>query len=95
MNYNIEKDFLPLGSVVLLKNAKKSLVVIGYSIVTEDGKVWDYLGCAYPIGVVSTESNLLFNAKQIDKVIFEGYSDEEGDKFRKKISLEIGMSKDE
>ena len=58
----MEKEFLPLGSIVLLKDAKRYLVVIGYAVVEEGGQeVWDYLGCAYPIGVISPDKNLLFN----------------------------------
>ena len=71
--------FLPVGSVVLLKGATQGVVVIGYNIVEEGSKdVWDYLGCAYPIGVLSSDKNLLFNREQIEKVLFTGYMDEEG-----------------
>lgn len=74
--------FLPVGSVVLLKGATQGVVVIGYNIVEEGSKdVWDYLGCAYPIGVLSSDKNLLFNREQIEKVLFTGYIDEEGKKF--------------
>ena len=75
-------EYLPVGSVVLLKGATRGIVIIGYSIIEEGSKeVWDYLGCAYPIGVVTPDKNLLFNRNQIEKVLFEGYSDEEGQKF--------------
>ncbi len=74
--------YLPVGSVVLLKEATRPVIIIGYTVV-EDGsnQVWDYLGCVYPIGVVGRDKNLLFQKEQIDKVIFTGYSDEEGKKF--------------
>lgn len=93
MKREIDK-VLPLGSVVLLKDAKRYLVVIGYLII-EDGsnKVWDYMGCAYPIGTISSEATLVFDTEQIDKVIFEGYSDEEGEAFREKVSKSIGDEK--
>lgn len=91
MNYENIKEALPLGSVVLLKDAKRYIVVIGYSMVEHgEDKVWDYLGCAYPIGVVSSDSNLLFDSKQIDKVVYKGFTDEEGDTFRKQINVGIG-----
>ena len=77
-----KNSFLPLGSIVLLKDAKRYIVIIGYAVIEEgSSKVWDYMGCAYPIGVVNSTNNLLFNKEQIDKVIFTGFSDEEGDKF--------------
>lgn len=75
-------DFLPLGSIVLLKCATRYVVIIGYGVIEDDStKVWDYLGCAYPIGVISAEKNLLFDKEQIDKVIFKGFSDNEGENF--------------
>lgn len=88
MDYKLEGKVLPLGSVVLLKNAEKYIVVIGYAIKTEgEDKIWDYLGCAYPFGVISSDSNLLFDSKEIGKVIFTGFSDEEGERFREQVSI--------
>ena len=75
-------EYLPVGSVVMLKGATRGIVVIGYSVVEEGKKeIWDYLGCAYPIGVINAENNLLFNKDKIEKVLFKGYTDEEGTKF--------------
>lgn len=83
----MKEDFLPLGSIVLLKDAKRYVVVIGYTVVEEGSKeVWDYLGCAYPIGVVDPTKNLLFNKDQIKEVIFTGFRDEEGRRFRNKLT---------
>lgn len=88
------KKVLPLGSVVLLKGAKRYIVVMGYMMVEEgEDKVWDYMGCAYPIGAVSSEATLMFDRNQIDKVIFEGFSDEEGETFREKVYDSIGDEK--
>ena len=85
---------LPLGSVVLLKDAKRYLVVMGYLIIEEGtNKVWDYMGCAYPIGAISSDAILTFDANQIEKIIFKGFSDEEGENFRKKVSYHIGDEK--
>ncbi len=85
---------LPLGSVVLLKDAKRYLVVMGYLIIEEGtNKVWDYMGCAYPIGAISSDAILTFDTNQIEKVIFKGFSDEEGENFRKKVSYHIGDEK--
>ena len=92
MDHIYKNEILPLGTVVLLKDATRYLVVIGYSIVAQgEDKVWDYLGCPYPVGVVSTNSNLLFDKEQIDKVVHRGFSDEEGEKFINQISLSIGV----
>ncbi len=92
-------DFLPVGSVVLLKEATRPIVVIGYSVVEQGSKkLWDYLGCAYPVGVIGTDKNLLFQREQIEKVISVGYEDDECKEFLNslnkeydKIKVEYGM----
>lgn len=82
----MSQKFLPVGSVVLLKEATRAIVIIGYAVKEADrDQIWDYLGCAYPIGVVNEKNNLLFNHEQIEQVIAEGYSDEEGKKVLKMV----------
>lgn len=89
-------DFLPLGSIVLLKEAKRSIVIIGYTVVEEGStKIWDYLGCAYPMGVIDPTKNLLFNKDQIEKVLFTGFIDEEGKEFRTKLVENLKKIKNE
>lgn len=83
----MESEFLPVGSVVLLNDATRPVVVIGFSVVEKgERKVWDYLGCAYPVGVVGTDNNLLFQRNQIEKVISRGYEDDECKKFLKMMN---------
>ena len=73
-----------------MKDATRGIVIIGYSVFEkEKDKIWDYLGCAYPMGVVSSENNLLFDQNQIDKVIFEGYLDSEGKKIMDSLREKI------
>jgi len=88
--------FLPLGSVVLLKDAKRYVVIIGYAVIEEGStKVWDYMGCAYPIGVITSTGSLLFNRNQIEKIIHTGFSDEEGNKFLKDVGDTLDKNKHE
>ena len=45
------KNLLPIGSVVLLKDATKKLVIIGILQVNpSENKIYDYLGVPYPEG---------------------------------------------
>lgn len=85
--YNKSK-YLPLGTIVLLKGGEKRLMIIGFSVVgdKEQNKIYDYLGCIYPEGVLSSSKNLLFNNDQIEKIISYGYYDEEDTEF--KMTLE-------
>ena len=48
---NMLEGLLPIGSVVLLKDASKRLMIIGVCRKDASGpeeKVWDYVGCYYP-----------------------------------------------
>lgn len=85
---NTEK-YLPVGSVVLLKNAKKRLMVTGFYIKTDENVIYDYSGCLYPEGVLSSEENCVFNHDQIDKIYFIGYVDEEEKKFKEELKKAI------
>ncbi len=77
-----ENKFLPLGSVVLLKNATKRLMITGYiAIVKNENKIFDYCGCIYPEGYISSDSMFLFNHNDIDKIIFLGLKDDEYENF--------------
>ena len=75
---NREK-YLPIGSVVLLKDAKKRVMITGFAAKGKEtgDKMFDYMGCLYPEGIISSEQNLLFNHEQIDKIFYIGYSDNE------------------
>jgi hypothetical protein len=65
---------LPIGSVVLLKNASKRLMIIGYQRKSADGgdKIFDYCGCVYPEGFTSPKDTAIFDHDQIDRLISVG-----------------------
>lgn len=86
MNKKYEK-YLPLGSVVLLKGAKKKLMITGFATIdtAKKDKVYDYTGCLYPEGVISTDKNILFDHSDIEKIFCIGYSDDEQKEFSLKL----------
>jgi len=71
-----ENEIIPLGSIVELKTIKDYVMLIGIDQVT-DGQKYDYCGCVHPFGFLGLDKLLLFNADQIEKVIFKGYYDDE------------------
>ena len=83
---NREK-YLPIGSLVLLKEAKKRVMIIGFmASANETGdKVFDYMGCMYPEGVLSSDQTLVFNHDQISEIYYMGYSDNEEKEFKEKL----------
>lgn len=76
------KKYLPIGSVVTLKGGTKNIMIYGRRQLSADtGKLYDYVACFYPEGNISENYTFLFDHAQIEKVIFEGYSDEENENF--------------
>ncbi|MCL2287263.1 MAG: DUF4176 domain-containing protein [Firmicutes bacterium] len=76
------RSFLPIGSVVLLKEAKKRIMIIGVKQQeTNTDKIWDYSGCLYPEGIIDSDSLFLFDENQIEMLFFIGFQDGEGLQF--------------
>lgn len=72
------EGLLPLGSVILLKNSSKRLMVMGYlQQESETGKVWDYVGLPFPEGYMGSDRTYLFSHAQIERIFFIGFQDEE------------------
>ena len=85
----IPERFLPLGSVVTLKDAKKSIMIIGYGFTGEvdnSTKVFDYCACLYPEGFLDPNKSILFDHESIEKVDALGFDDERGAQWRKFFS---------
>ena len=72
----------------MLKGGKKRAMITGFcSIPSEDKtKIYDYSGCIYPEGFISSSQTLLFNHDQIDKVFYLGLIDDEEKKFKEKLN---------
>jgi len=83
----IKEKYLPLGTVVMLKGGKKRIMIIGFAgLSAETGdKMFDYIGCLYPEGIISSDKNLLFDHDQIETIYHEGYSDEENINYQNKL----------
>ena len=77
------KDLLPIGSVVMLRNAKKPLMIFGIKqLATErPDEEFDYIGVMYPEGFLSAEHNFLFNQDDINDIVFTGYNNPERESF--------------
>ena len=57
-------------------------------------KVWDYSGCIYPEGFLSSKQTCLFNHNQIEKIYYMGLEDDEEElNFKTKIKELTGVKK--
>lgn len=76
------KQLLPIGSVVLLKEGTKRVMIFGIKqLDNESGEEYDYIGVLYPEGNMGEGSQFLFNHEGIEEIYFRGYEDEERDEF--------------
>ena len=93
-----KQELLPIGTIVLLKNANTELMITSYCMAAmpqnyEDGEnkkfsrdmIYDYGGCRYPEGIMTTNAMIVFNEDQIDKIVHLGYKTEESDKHIKEL----------
>ena len=83
------KKLLPIGSIVLLNDSNKKLMITGRlqkEVSDKNQTQWDYSACLYPQGNLSPESTLLFNHEQIERVYFIGFQDIEELEYNQKIS---------
>ena len=74
-------NLLPIGSVVRLKEATKSLMIIGTEQIDEDGQKYDYISCVYPEGYIDSETFFLFAHEDIEEVNFVGYINAESQSY--------------
>ena len=89
----MKDKFLPIGTIVLLKNGKKEIMVTCYGIMPQgtivvngqeqDGgnKMFDYGGCTYPEGLINPQNLICFNHENIEKVCYMGYETDSFNEF--------------
>ena len=77
------KEYLPIGSVVTLKNTKKRIMIVGrlQNLIHQD-EVYDYASVLYPEGLIDSEHFYLFNQEDIDCLFYIGLQDNEEFNFR-------------
>ena len=82
------KNLLPVGSVVLLKDATKKLMIMGiFQVNSNENRIYDYIGVPYPEGFLGAENNFLFNHEDINDIIFTGYSNPEREIFLEAMNM--------
>lgn len=69
---------LPIGSVVMLKNGTKPVMIFGYMQKSNmhPDEMADYIGVPYPEGNIHIKAQFGFQMTDIEEVLFEGYRDD-------------------
>ena len=82
------KELLPIGTIVLLKDGEKILMINGIlqTDMNKTQKNYDYIGILYPEGHIGEGFQYLFNHEDISEIIFRGFEDSERDEFLDKLS---------
>ena len=83
------KKFLPIGTVVMLENGTKRVMISGFCAIQKGDKtkIWDYSGCMYPEGFLDSTKTCLFDHDQIKEVYHLGLADDEEEKaFKEKLN---------
>ena len=86
---NKEKvEYLPLGSIVIIKGGTQKVVINARGLVTmatNPPSFFDYGGSIYPQGIIGDQI-LYFNHSDIAKVVFTGYTDEDDELMKANIN---------
>lgn len=82
---------LPIGSVVLLKESSKRVMIVGVCQKggSDANAIWDYTGVVFPEGYLSSDKMFLFNNSQIETIYALGYQDAEQLNFKIKADEAI------
>ena len=82
---------LPIGTVVLLKEGSKKLMICGRIQTRENSdEIYDYSGCLYPEGIIGPDSMFFFNQENIDTIYFIGFQDSEELDYRENYLNKLG-----
>lgn len=87
----VGEKFLPIGTVVILKDAAKRIMITGFASVSPDtgDRIFDYSGCVFPEGFMSYNEVCVFDHNQIDKVFHKGLVDQEVTDFHKLLNEKL------
>ena len=87
---------LPIGTVVILNESKKRVMIVGVAQRGENqDKIWDYCGVVFPEGYMSADKLFLFDNEQIERVYHVGLLDSESIEFKDKLEKALESLKAE
>ena len=83
----MKEKFLPIGTVVLLKGGKNPIMITAYYVFStaSKDKVYDYVVCPYPFGIIDPNTVHAFNHDMIEKILYEGYESKESKELSKNL----------
>lgn len=87
----MEEKYLPIGSVVTVKGLNKKIMIIGYySLEYQNSvKIYDYVGCNYPEGMLLKNNMFSFNHSDIVSCDFVGFKDATYETLNKNLNNQL------
>lgn len=91
----MNRELLPIGTVVQIKGAEKLMMICGFCPTgpAKPGYVYDYSGFPYPEGYMDTLKIYQFDSDQIEKVMAIGYQDRETFEYMSALNQKAGEIK--
>lgn len=80
----MSKAMLPIGSIVLLRNGEKRLMITGRYTGVEGGSVQDYSGVPYPEGINGSHV-FFFQESAVENVYALGFQDVEEEMYKARV----------
>ncbi|MED0902398.1 DUF4176 domain-containing protein [Bacillus nitratireducens] len=87
----MNSQLFPIGSIVILKEGTKKLMIFGrkQQVETDEVRKFDYMGCPYPEGYMNPDFTYLFNHDDIQEFVSTGYEDQEERTFQENVLSKI------
>ena len=87
----MNSQLFPIGSIVILKEGTKKLMIFGrkQQVETDEVRKFDYIGCPYPEGYINLDFTYLFNHDDIQEVVSTGYEDQEERTFQENVLSKV------
>ena len=82
----MEDKYLPIGTIVFLKDDIVMHMIVGYLSKDKESKLYDYISIPFPYGMLSVEAVHPFNNDDIEEVIFNGYKNDTFDELIKYLN---------
>jgi len=80
-----EKKYLPIGTIVVMKNEIILYMIAGY-INKSDKNIKDYICIPFPYGFMSDKIVAYYNHEDIEKIVFKGYINDKYNELNKLLN---------
>ena len=92
----MDNNILPVGTIVELNNSDALYMIVGFLPVNNrNNQLFQYSAVTYPGRSFGISKLCMFNHNDIKKVIFEGFSDDDFEKYKKDIEPYVERTKNE